>query len=126
MIPWRSLDTYHMVRDSRSQNCLFLLAELNGWQIYIAKYHRRFLELRQQKGLPDLRDENDLPLERPPPRFAEEGRVVGHTPEEEHVMTAEEEATFLHHQRKFANSHTFYRPHETETHYVSSLSPLSS
>lgn len=98
MIPWRTVDTYHM--------------------IYIAKYHRKILELRQKKGLPELCDDNDLPLERPPPRLAEEGSAFGFTPEEEHVLSPEEEERFLHHQRAFAKSHTFYRPHETETHHV--------
>lgn len=81
--------------------------------IYIAKYHRKILALRREKGLKELCDENDLPLERPPPQLAEEGLVFGHTPEEEHVLSPEDEAKFLHHQQAFAKSHSFYRPHET-------------
>jgi len=34
------------------------------------------------------------------------------------VLTDKEQATLLHHQKKLARSHTFYKPHETETHHA--------
>jgi len=40
------------------------------------------------------------------------------------VLTKEEQATLEHHERKFSKSHTFYKPHETETHYAFPLKLL--
>ncbi len=40
------------------------------------------------------------------------------------VLTEEEQAKLDHHERKFSKSHTFYKPHETETHYAFPLKLL--
>ena len=34
------------------------------------------------------------------------------------VLSDKEQETLLHHQQKLAKSHTFYKPHETETHHA--------
>ena len=34
------------------------------------------------------------------------------------MLTDKEQAALLHHQKKLARSHTFYKPHETETHHA--------
>lgn len=34
------------------------------------------------------------------------------------VLTPKQQARLEHHQEKFCKSHSFYRPHETETHYA--------
>lgn len=40
------------------------------------------------------------------------------------VLTPEEQTKLEHHERKFSKSHTFYKPHETETHYAFPLKLL--
>jgi len=40
------------------------------------------------------------------------------------VLTPEEQAKLEHHERKFSKSHTFYKPHETETHFAFPLKLL--
>ncbi|KAG9240955.1 hypothetical protein BJ878DRAFT_559272 [Calycina marina] len=40
------------------------------------------------------------------------------------VLTPEEQATLEFHERKFSKSHTFYKPHETATHYAFPLKLL--
>jgi hypothetical protein len=34
------------------------------------------------------------------------------------MLTPKQQAKLEHHQTKFSNSHTFYKPHETETHFA--------
>lgn len=34
------------------------------------------------------------------------------------VLSPQQQAKLVHHQTKYAKSHTFYRPHETETHFA--------
>lgn len=34
------------------------------------------------------------------------------------MLTLKQQEKLTHHQTKYSNSHTFYRPHETETHYA--------
>ncbi|KAI1434049.1 hypothetical protein GGR50DRAFT_664504 [Xylaria sp. CBS 124048] len=88
LIPFRLVDTYHM--------------------FYIAHYHRKTWKRRKQRRMSKLRDKNDLPTD---PKL-EAAR------DETSVLTEEEQAKLVHHQNKFAKSHTFYRPHETKTHYA--------
>lgn len=137
LAPFRAVDTYHM--------------------IYIAKYHRKTWKKREQLGLPELIDHNDLPdqtkesaqarepdLEslvarklprrfarsiapRMPKKFAQRmvNRHKTDNPSYEYtVLTPEEQAKLEHHERKFSKSHTFYKPHETETHYAFPLKLL--
>lgn len=40
------------------------------------------------------------------------------------VLTEEEQAKLEYHERKFSKSHTFYKPHETETHFAFPLKLL--
>ncbi|KAF2682600.1 hypothetical protein K458DRAFT_419444 [Lentithecium fluviatile CBS 122367] len=99
LAPWRAIDTYHM--------------------IYVAKYAHKTWRLRKERGLPDLRDHNELPTR-------EDGHAweVGEDPdcdEEEPVLTAAEQQKLEHHQNKLATSHTFYKPHETTTHAAFSI-----
>jgi hypothetical protein len=73
--------------------------------------------------------QGDLEAQLPPPgdldpttvtevEISDVGSVV---PKDEDVvvLSPEEQVHLIHHQKKFHQSHTFYRPHETETHYVS-------
>ncbi|CZS88181.1 hypothetical protein WAI453_000598 [Rhynchosporium graminicola] len=137
LAPFRAVDTYHM--------------------IYIAHYHRISWKRRQERGLPDLADHNDLPdhrvedvsnaqvdvesqLARKMPssmakriaphlskKYAEK-MVIRHRANdptfEYSVLDVNEQAKLDHHERKFSKSHTFYKPHETETHYAFPLKLL--
>ncbi|KAI0407302.1 hypothetical protein F4802DRAFT_49548 [Xylaria palmicola] len=88
LIPFRLVDTYHMA--------------------FISHYHHKTWKLRKQLRMAKLRDKNDLPTD--PELEAARDEVS--------VLTEEEQDRLVHHQNKFARSHTFYRPHETKTHYA--------
>lgn len=91
--------------------------------IYLARYHHLTWKKRREEDLPKLRDKNELPrilpsedvtknvdLEAPP--SLEDG------PAEYSVLKDKQQKRFLHHAKKFAKSHTFYKPHETTTHHA--------
>ncbi|KAF8859946.1 hypothetical protein BDZ45DRAFT_589036 [Acephala macrosclerotiorum] len=91
LAPFRTVDTYHM--------------------IFIAHYHHLSWRLRKEKSLPKLHNKNDLPAVQP-----EEVK----DPEEEEfsVLSPEQQRKLAHHQKKFQNSHSYYKPHETYTHHA--------
>ncbi|KAI4655754.1 hypothetical protein J4E93_000469 [Alternaria ventricosa] len=99
LAPFRCVDTYHM--------------------IYIAHYHHFTWSRRKKEMLPDLTDHNDLPAEHAPvsgPRAIDPA-----DPEKQWeftVLTPKQQEKLEHHQAKFCKSHSFYKPHETETHYA--------
>lgn len=99
MAPWRAIDTYHMV--------------------YVAKYAHMTWRLRNERGLPALRDHNDLPSQ-PLSNSWETGEEKESTTEEP-VLTAAQQDKLEYHQSKLAKSHTFYKPHETTTHHAFSV-----
>ncbi|KAI0601102.1 hypothetical protein F4775DRAFT_479510 [Biscogniauxia sp. FL1348] len=94
LAPFRAVDTYHM--------------------IYIAHYHRLTWKLRRKKRMAKLRDKNDLPTN--PDLEAQRDEIS--------VLTAQQQERLVYHQTKFARSHTFYKPHETKTHYAFPLNLL--
>lgn len=100
MAPWRAIDTYHM--------------------IYVAKYAHKTWRVRKERGLPNLRNHNELPTrpEAPAWETGDEGEGVI---EEEPVLKAAEQEKLEYHQNKLAASHTFYKPHETTTHAAFSI-----
>lgn len=99
LAPFRAVDTYHM--------------------IYIAHYHHYTWSRRKKDQLPELHDHNDLPTSNAPisgPRNPDP-----EDPEKQWeftVLTPKQQAKLEHHQAKFSKSHSFYKPHETETHYA--------
>ncbi|KAJ4984515.1 hypothetical protein SVAN01_09990 [Stagonosporopsis vannaccii] len=99
LAPFRAIDTYHM--------------------IYIAHYHHYTWSRRKKDMLPALHDQNDLPSSNAPingPRTTDP-----EDPEKQWeftVLTPTQQAKLEHHQEKFCKSHSFYKPHETETHYA--------
>ena len=107
LAPFRIIDTYHM--------------------IYIAHYHRLSWRLRKQKNLPKLSDHNDLP-ERTQTEVctdAEAGAVKETDDDWEFsVLSPEQQKKLVHHQNKFSKSHSYYRPHETTTHFAFPLKLL--
>lgn len=103
LAPFRAVDTYHM--------------------FFIARYHRLTWKLRRKKSLPKLRDKNDLP--RRVEGVNEEETMEEnpdledqHENEELSVLKIKQQTRFNHHADKFSKSHTFYKPHETTTHYA--------
>ncbi|GAB7365367.1 hypothetical protein MBLNU230_g6446t1 [Neophaeotheca triangularis] len=98
LAPFRAVDTYHMC--------------------FIAHYHYLTWRLRREKELPDLPDQNDLPFR----RRAREQDILNAIDKGEidadSVLTPHQQERLQHHQLKFAKSHTFYKPHETSTHYA--------
>jgi len=67
--------------------------------------------------LPELHDHNDLPSSNAPIS----GPLDTSDPEKQWeftVLTPTQQKKLEHHQKKFSNSHSFYKPHETETHYA--------
>jgi Protein of unknown function (DUF2985) len=111
LAPFRAVDTYHMV--------------------FIAYYHRKSWRRREKSGLPDLVDHNDLPEERNENVTTEDDienlaaeRTSTIDKWEYSVLTPKEQAKLDFHERKFSKSHTFYKPHETETHFAFPLKLL--
>lgn len=98
LAPFRAVDTYHM--------------------IFIAHYHHLTWRLRREKALPKLHDINDLP----PLTVNNQAEVDLETGEDKlgemSVLSPEQQRKLVHHQKKFSRSHTFYKPHETETHFA--------
>ncbi|KAF2718523.1 hypothetical protein K431DRAFT_287548 [Polychaeton citri CBS 116435] len=107
MAPFRVVDTYHMC--------------------FIANYHHKTWTRREKRGLPELRDHNDLPkksladLERGAVNAginAELNKADLEDRLELSVLSPEQQARLQYHQDKFSKSHTFYKPHETPTHHA--------
>lgn len=97
--PWRAVDTYHM--------------------IFVAKYAHKTWRLRKERGLPKLKDRNELPTMPRVPAWEIDEEKDGNR--EAPVLTAAEQQKLEYHQNKLAKSHTFYKPHETNTHYAFSV-----
>lgn len=105
LAPFRAVDTYHM--------------------IFIARYTFLTWKIRNKRRMPDLKDKNDLPQRRKEDAQAEKdvdvelGDASKEDEEDEFsVLTPKQQKRLMHHQKKFARSHTFYKPHETFTHYA--------
>jgi hypothetical protein len=99
LAPFRAIDTYHM--------------------IYIAHYHHYTWSRRKKEMLPKLQDHNDLPEGNAP--ITGRNQTDPQDPEKQWeftVLTPKQQAKLEHHQEKFCKSHSFYKPHETETHYA--------
>ncbi|KAF2728448.1 hypothetical protein EJ04DRAFT_504083 [Polyplosphaeria fusca] len=97
LAPFRAVDTYHM--------------------IYIAHYHHFTWSQRKKQLLPQLHDQNDLPSSNAPisaPRDDDDAEKQW----EFTMLTPKQQAKLEHHTAKFCKSHSFYKPHETETHYA--------
>ncbi|PVH74644.1 hypothetical protein DL98DRAFT_519099 [Cadophora sp. DSE1049] len=91
LAPFRCIDTYHMC--------------------FIAHYHHLTWRLRREKSLPKLANNSDLPAVQP-------SEVADLEKQEFSVLSPEQVKKLQHHQKKFARSHSFYKPHETATHYA--------
>jgi len=95
LAPFRMVDTYHM--------------------IFIAHYHHKSWRLRREKALPKLHNPNDLPLQ---PEKEADPEAAKPEDKEFTVLNRKQQQKLIHHQAKFSKSHSFYKPHETGTHYA--------
>lgn len=98
LAPFRAVDTYHM--------------------IFIAHYTHLTWKLRKKRQLPNLKDKNDLPTKREKDVDVEFGDTPKEDEHEYSVLDPRQQLRLIHHQGKFAKSHTFYKPHETMTHHA--------
>jgi len=99
LAPWRAVDTYHMA--------------------FVAHYHRKTWKLRKKLLLPNLKDHNDLPTETNSKEpDLEAGRETEQRDEYIPVLADKEQKALIHHQEKLSKSHTFFKPHETQTHHA--------
>ncbi|KAJ5958376.1 uncharacterized protein N7479_005526 [Penicillium vulpinum] len=98
LAPFRAVDTYHMS--------------------YIAHYTFLSWKVRQKRALPGLKDKNDLPSKPEADVDVEIGEAVKGEDHEFSVLDPSQQLRLMHHQNKFAKSHTFYKPHETFTHHA--------
>lgn len=98
LAPFRAVDTYHM--------------------IFIAHYTHLTWKIRSKRKLPNLKDKNDLPSQREKDVDVEFGDTAQEDEHEFSVLDARQQLRLMHHQNKFAKSHTFYKPHETFTHHA--------
>lgn len=100
MAPWRAIDTYHMA--------------------FVAKYAHKTWRVRRERGLPALKNHNELPA-RPPAHPWETHAEQQQQEDELPVLNSTEQTKLEHHQSKLSSSHTFYKPHETDTHHAFSV-----
>ena len=99
LAPFRAVDTYHMS--------------------FIAHYHHLTWSLRKKRALPKLKNENDLPdLTVNENEVGIDCEAAEEKLGELSVLTPPQQKKLVHHQKKFSRSHTFYKPHETETHFA--------
>jgi hypothetical protein len=137
LAPFRAVDTYHMIYIAHYHRKSWKRREKLGLP-----------ELVDHNDLPDQRKEDIQPAEvdleslvarkiprglarRIAPRIPKSlaRRIVTRSrtndPSYEYsVLTEGQQAKLEYHERKFSKSHTFYKPHETETHYAFPLKLL--
>lgn len=126
LAPFRAVDTYHMIYIAHYREFSFLLlcpviSRINLTSC-LPHLDRLTWKLRKQKSLPKLENKNDLPTESTEPTLAANAvdleAAHRESDRELSVLTPKQQARLEHHQAKFSRSHTFYKPHETETHYA--------
>jgi len=106
LAPFRAVDTYHMC--------------------FIARYAHLTWKVRKQHQLPELPNPNDLPHD----TLANNTDIeLGMSKEDIQdprfsVLTPKQQQRLEHHQKKFSKSHTYYKPHETQTHRAFSIKLL--
>ncbi|KAJ5317815.1 hypothetical protein N7508_002323 [Penicillium antarcticum] len=98
LAPFRAVDTYHMC--------------------FIAHYTFLTWKIRRKRALPNLKDKNDLPSKPEKDADVESGDMIKEDEHEYSVLSPRQQLRLMHHQHKFAKSHTFYKPHETMTHHA--------
>ena len=95
LAPFRAVDTYHMC--------------------FIAHYYHLTWRLRRERNLPKLEDHNELPEKRPT-EIEPDDAAAADLEGQYSMLSHKQQKRLVHHQNKFSNSHSFYKPHETATH----------
>ncbi|KAG0645589.1 hypothetical protein D0Z07_8651 [Hyphodiscus hymeniophilus] len=138
LAPFRAVDTYHMIYIAHYHRLSWKKRERLGLP-----------DLADHNDLPEQRKEDIEPAEvdlesliakrlprsmarrlvpRIPNRLAQRMVTRSGTIEEPSydysVLTEDQQAKLEFHERKFSKSHTFYKPHETETHFAFPLKLL--
>jgi hypothetical protein len=137
LAPFRAVDTFHMIYIAYYHRKTWRRREKLGLP-----------ELVDHNDLPDQRKEDVEPAEvdlegliarkiprglarriaaRVPKKIAQRIVTRNKTDDTSHaytVLSKEEQEKLEYHERKFSKSHTFYKPHETETHYAFPLKLL--
>ena len=86
---------------------------------FIAHYHHLTWRLRREQSLPKLQNRNDLPGLGPSWDTRTDVELeLGEKQTEHSVLNPKQQKRLIHHQKKFSRSHTFYKPHETATHFA--------
>ncbi|KAF2153617.1 hypothetical protein K461DRAFT_321238 [Myriangium duriaei CBS 260.36] len=137
LAPFRAVDTYHMIYIAYYHRVTWKKREKMGLPDLVD--HNDLPEHRKDEVEPKQVDLESLVARRLPRRFAKHiarrmpnrlaQRFVSHSdikdPSYEYsVLTVEQQTKLEHHERKFSKSHTFYKPHETETHFAFPLKLL--
>jgi len=138
LAPFRAVDTYHMVYIAYYHRKTWKKRERLGLPKLVD--HNDLPDLRKEEIQPDTVDLESLVARRMPRRLAQKvapripkrlaRRIVTRSktndnPSYEYtVLTKKQQAKLEFHERKFSKSHTFYKPHETETHYAFPLKLL--
>lgn len=125
MIPFRLVDTYHMIFIEHYRKYTAVRPPTTPqWTTQLTCTDRLTMKRRKELALPNLQNKNDLPTDSgtSDPADLEAARERAATKSiseaEVSVLTPKQQAKLVHHQTKFAKSHTFYKPHETETHFA--------
>ncbi|PBP21430.1 integral membrane protein [Diplocarpon rosae] len=137
LAPFRAVDTYHMIYIAHYHQV--------SWKV---RKKLDLPELVDPNDLPERREDEvahahgdieSLVAKRVPRGLARKvvpmipksyaEKMVAHSKArdpafEYSVLTEEQQAKLEYHERKFSKSHTFYKPHETETHYAFPLKLL--
>jgi hypothetical protein len=137
LAPFRAVDTYHMIYIAHYHRKTWKRREKLGLPDLVD--HNDLPDQRKEDMQPPEVDLESLVARRMPrglarritPRIPKRlariiiSRSVTPDPSFDYtVLSEEEQAKLEHHERKFSKSHTFYKPHETETHYAFPLKLL--
>ena len=138
LAPFRAVDTYHMIYIAHYHRKTWKKREKLGLPDLVD--HNDLPEQRKEDIEPAGFDLESLIARRIPRRFAR--RIAPRIPKrfaqkiitrsgtveepsyDYSVLTPEQQAKLDFHERKFSKSHTFYKPHETETHFAFPLKLL--
>lgn len=137
LAPFRAVDTYHMIYIAHYHRVSWKLRQKLGLPELVD--HNDLPEQREEDAAHAEVDLESLVAKRMPRRLAKKiapriptnyaqkmvARSKRRDPAFEYsVLSEEQQAKLEYHERKFSKSHTFYKPHETETHYAFPLKLL--
>ncbi|KAI9687967.1 MAG: hypothetical protein M1822_002049 [Bathelium mastoideum] len=137
LAPFRAVDTYHMAFIAHYHRMTWKRRVKSGLPDLVD--HNDLPDMRKEDVQPEQVDLESLVARKMPrgvarkvaPRIPKRiaRRMVTRTetnkPSYEYsVLTQEEQTKLEYHERRFSKSHTFYKPHETETHFAFPLKLL--